>query len=262
MEALHDNQALQQGNTMVYLGVGILKHIPVFASTEALILALNEGRAMVPKQMRELSVAAMSIEQRRGRRYIEERCMELFFQDFSHGPVHAWLQKTKPMVVIDTNRDTVILKLYQDARHFLLKGFSRIDATSKRFALYVWDGASYVETKTWDGSAPLIYKPMGCPVPSPNFVISDADYVDWLTEAMGGFAFPEWFKAYRKDKHVLYLGESFAKDTQRMVAREITQGAQGGVYVQEAVLDKAQKRFIKEQGLAVVPQSAEIYLKG
>ena len=70
---------------------------------------------------------------------------------------------------------------------------------------------------------------MGSTKPDMNFIISDADFVDWLTEAMGGYAIPPILKEYRKGKEYLFLGMDFSKDTFRMVANEITIGLKGGI---------------------------------
>lgn len=254
-------QALQEGNMMAYLGPDIFKGSLMPSSTEETILALNGGRAMTPKLMQEVSKAAMSIEQRRGRGHIEGMCIDVFGREKNLQPAHALLLGLGVKVIIDTNRDSLLLDALSSCKHFLLKGIARISASPKRYVLYVWEAGAYVEAQTWDEQAPLIIKPMGCALPTPSFVICDADYVDWLTEAMGGFAYPEWFKAYRKGKTILYLGESFAKDTQRMVARESTLGCAGGVLVHEEPLGKAELRFVEGQGLLTQQCSTEGFVE-
>jgi len=254
-------QALQEGNMMAYLGPDIFKGSAMPASTEETILALNGGRAMAPKLMQEVSKAAMSIEQRRGRGHIEGMCIEVFGREKNLQPAHELLLRLGVKVIFDTNRDTVLLDALASCKHFLLKGIARISASPKRYALYEWKEGAYVEAQTWDEQAPLIIKPMGCALPTPSFVISDADYVDWLTEAMGGFAYPAWFKAYRKGKQILYLGESFAKDTQRMVARESTLECAGGVVVHEGSLEKAERRFVEGQGLLTQQDSTQGFVE-
>lgn len=47
--------------------------------------------------------------------------------------------------------------------------------------------------------------------------------MDWLTEAMGGYALPP-FEDHKNDKSYLFLGIDFDRDTYRMVANEITLG--------------------------------------
>ncbi len=254
-------QALQEGSMIAYLGPDIFKGSLMPSSTEETILALNGGRAMTPKLMQEVSKAAMSIEQRRGRGHIEGMCIDVFGREKNLQPAHALLLGLGVKVIIDTNRDSLLLDALSSCKHFLLKGIARISASPKRYVLYVWEAGAYVEAQTWDEQAPLIIKPMGCALPTPSFVICDADYVDWLTEAMGGFAYPEWFKAYRKDKTILYLGESFAKDTQRMVARETTLGCAGGVLVHEEPLGKAELRFVEGQGLLTQQCSTEGFVE-
>lgn len=86
---------------------------------------------------------------------------------------------------------------------------------------------------------------MGTPLPEPSFVISDADYVDWLTEAMGGFAVPSVLKTYRKTKKYLFLGTAFDRDTDRMVANELTHDLEGGYFINDQPLSKKRKNLSK-----------------
>ena len=66
---------------------------------------------------------------------------------------------------------------------------------------------------------------MGCPVPEPSYIASDADYVDYITELMGGFAIPAFVKAHRRGKRYLLLGLRLDRDTERMVLADLVHDA-------------------------------------
>ncbi len=66
---------------------------------------------------------------------------------------------------------------------------------------------------------------MGSPLPDPVYVASDADYVDYITELMGGFAVPDFVKQYRRGKQYLLLGMRLTRDTERMVLSDLTYAA-------------------------------------
>jgi len=104
-----------------------------------------------------------------------------------------------------------------------------------------------------DTSLPILYKPMGSPVPEPTYIASDADYVDYITELMGGFAIPSFLKEYRKQKQYLFMGVRMTRDTERMVLSDIIYAAsepKGWVLLPEPT-DK-EKRFCKRLGIEII----------
>jgi len=103
---------------------------------------------------------------------------------------------------------------------------------------------------------------MGSTVPNKDFIISDADFVDWLTEAMGGYAIPPFLKEYKQKKSYLFLGLDFDRDTYRMVANEITLGLDTGIVVSKKdEYTKKEHKFLKTHNLELVEQDTEEFLK-
>jgi hypothetical protein len=95
-----------------------------------------------------------------------------------------------------------------------------------------------------------------------NFIISDADFVDWLTEAMGGYAMPNLLKEYKKDKEYLFLGVDFSRDTFRMVANELTIDLKGGITLfNKKELTKKEDKFIKTHNLNNLDMSIDEFIK-
>jgi hypothetical protein len=139
--------------------------------------------------------------------------------------------------VIDTNYDETLTKIYSGVPHFVIYGKARIGASLDRFEIFEWSvemGAyTKVEKERLTLDKPIIFKPMGGVAPEASLIVSDADFVDWITEAMGGFAVPPALKEYREGKKYLMLGLTFSKDTERMVANEITIGMDGGYFVSD-----------------------------
>jgi len=76
-----------------------------------------------------------------------------------------------------------------------------------------------------DATRPILFKPMGSPRPDATYIASDADYVDYLTELMGGFAIPSFLKDYRKGRQYLLLGLRLTRDTEPMVLSDIIYAA-------------------------------------
>jgi hypothetical protein len=94
---------------------------------------------------------------------------------------------------------------------------------------------------------------MGTPKPEANYIASDADYVDYITELMGGFSIPPVVKELRKGKRYLLLGLRLNRDTERMVMADIIYAAAqpvGWVLIQQPS-DK-ERRFCKKLGLELI----------
>ena len=139
--------------------------------------------------------------------------------EWTRASLHDWLVEWKPRYIIDINRDTQLQQSYSDEEHTLICGVARITETQYRYRIYHFDGQSYFEIppEQVDKKIPILFKPMGTPLPDANFIASDADYVDYITELMGGFAIPSFLKEYRKGKQYLLLGVPLNRDSERMV---------------------------------------------
>ena len=226
---------LRDGSIVPYLGPGVLADVvntttaaPMPATSDQLILAMNGGKPMSPKLMYEFSRAAMNIELKRGRVAVT-RFLNATYGDtqWTRATLHDWLQTIRPPYVIDINRDTQLLDSYADVPHTLILGCARLGGSDYRFRLYAYDGQTYgpAVPEAVDPSAPILFKPLGCPKPHPSYIASDADYVDYITELMGGFAVPTFVKTLRRGKLYLLLGMRLDRDTERMVLSDLIFGA-------------------------------------
>jgi len=98
-----------------------------------------------------------------------------------------------------------------------------------------------------------LFKPMGTPMPEPLYVASDADYVDYITELMGGFAIPSFLKEYRKEKQYLFMGLRMNRDTERMVLSDISYGSgqpRGWALIPEP--NDKERRFCKKMNIEII----------
>jgi hypothetical protein len=227
-------QGLYENRVVPYLGPGALAgstHAvtgePIPAGSDSLILAMNDGKPMAPKLMYEFPRAAL----------------------------HDWLASWRPRYVIDINRDTQLQDTYADTPHILIRGLARIAGTDYRFTIHQYDGTSYREVSQdeADTSLPILFKPMGSPLPKPTYIASDADYVDYITELMGGFAIPNFLKEYRKGKQYLMVGLPLNRDSERMVMTDITYASAEprGWVLNKSPTDK-EKRFCERLGLVIL----------
>ncbi|QFR48827.1 hypothetical protein FJR48_03460 [Sulfurimonas lithotrophica] len=266
-------EKLLSGELVPFIGMGVFENTKANDGSnlpydsDSMILALNNGRAMSDRLMYEYSRAAMSLEQRKGRDFIVQMTNHIYASKKYDLPfTYEFLKDIKPKYMIDTNVDDSSCKVYEDVEHFMITGISRITADYDRFVVYKYDPDakeySVISKEELNDTLPILFKPMGCMQPDMNFIISDADFVDWLTEAMGGYALPPFLKEYKKDKSYMFLGVDFSRDTFRMVAHEITLGLKDGfVVTKKDELTKKENKFVDMHNLEVIKDNSDAFLK-
>lgn len=257
LSGLYDNKVVP------YLGPGVLfdarnkvSGAPMPADSESLILAMNGGKPMAPKLMYEFPRAAMNQELKRGRTFLQQFLDKTYKEaQYTRAAIHEWLAEWKPNYIVDINRDTQLQASYADEEHTLIVGVARITGTQFRFKIFHYDREQYfeIEQSHVNPHLPILFKPMGTPLPESNYIASDADYVDYITELMGGFAIPDFLKEYRKGKKYLLLGLPLNRDSERMVMGDITYAADEhrGWFLRKDPTDK-EKRYSERMGLQLV----------
>lgn len=222
---------LKTGNVVPYLGPSVLRDVispttgkPLPVDDESMILSMTGGQPMSPRLMYEFSRAAMHLENKKGRSFIERFMSQTYGgTGWEPAPIHRWLASLHLPYIIDCNRDTLLQQCYADRPHTLILGCARLIGTSYRFELYQWQDNAYqsITQDQVNPEWPVLFKPLGSPMPRPSYIASDADYVDYITELMGGFAIPDWIKEKRHNCQYLFMGMRFNRDTERMVMSDI-----------------------------------------
>ncbi len=256
-------QGVKAGQIAPYLGpyalngsVNAESGEPIPADSDSLILAMNNGQPMAPKLMYEFPRAAMNQELKRGRSFLTRFLTTLYGEkQWTTPALYQWLIDLQLPYIIDINRDTLIQQGYAQRPHNMIEGIARVGGTDYRFRIFEYDGAAYKEVtlETVNPALPILFKPMGSPIPEQNFIASDADYVDYITELMGGFAIPDFLKEYRKEKQYLLLGMRLNRDTERMVLSDIIFSAgspKGWALIPDA--NDKELRFCERIGIEVI----------
>lgn len=258
---------LEDGSVVPYLGARALDGVidptsgrAIPADSDSLILAMNDGRPMAPKLMYEFPRAAMNVELKKGRSAIT-RFLDRTYRDtvWSASALHTWLAGLGLPYVIDTNRDILLQQAYAGRPHTLIVGLARIGGTDYRFKLFQHDGTAYhgIEPEAVDVTLPVLFKPLGSPLPESHYIASDADYVDYITELMGGFGVPAFVKRMRQGKRYVLLGLRLNRDTERMVLSDLQFGAAqpaGWALIPNA--NDKEKRFLAKLGFEWVDATA------
>ncbi len=256
---------IRDGSIVPVLGPGVLTGVthredgrPIPADGDALMELLAQGRPLNPKLRYEFPRVAMHFELKKGRSFVNRMLQQTYGDSgWSRAPFHDWLATLKPPYVIDLNRDTQLQDSYADTPHLLVVGTARIGGTDYRFRLFHWRNGGYTEIDqaAADPALPVLFKPLGTPRPEPTFIASDADFVDYITELMGGFAIPGFLKQSRKGRKYLLLGLRLSRDTERMVLSDIMHDAgdpAGWALLPEPL--KNEQRFCAKHQLAILEQ--------
>lgn len=255
---------IERGELVPYLGPGVLQGVidpatgtPIPADSDSLILAMNNGKPMAQRLMWEFPRAAMDVELKRGRGAVNRFLDATYGGDrtWTRASLHDWIASIRPPYVIDINRDTQLQDSYAETPHILVRGISRVGGTDYRFRIHQYDGEGYreVDQQEVDTKLPVLFKPMGSPRPDPTYIASDADYVDYITELMGGFAIPDFLKLYRRSRRYVFLGLRLLRDTERMVLSDMIYASDvpSGYALIAEPTDK-ERRFCQSKGIDVV----------
>jgi len=137
----------------------------------------------------------------------------------------------------------------------LILGCARLGGSEFRFKLFAHDGDHYsaIAPEQAAEGLPVLFKPMGAPKPQSSYIASDADYVDYITELMGGFAVPAFVKQLRRDKRYLFAGIRFNRDSERMVMSDLIYG--GGCPAGWALIEKPtdkERRFLDRMAIEII----------
>ncbi|MBI5133003.1 MAG: SIR2 family protein [Rhodopseudomonas palustris] len=103
------------------------------------------------------------------------------------------------------------------------------------------------EARAW---ATLLYQPLGSFAPAANYLVSDSDFVEVLTEIDIQTPIPIAVQELRRDRHFLFLGCRFDNQLDRLFARQIMKRSSA---LHWAVLPdtptRNEERFLEEQNI-------------
>lgn len=263
LAAVRDDIA--RGRLIPYLGPDLLvadgQPAPVPVTTRGLADRLN-ARVAVPGRIRgNMWSVAQYIESRRHRQTLEKLLAEVFAPAVPPSPLHRWLAGLTDLpLIIDTWYDGAMAAALDEARGSTgdwgqVQGVTRNGEWRDIWRKTFDASGAEIEDEARAGSwKTVLYKPHGSVSPAANYLISDSDYVEVLTEIDIQTPIPPLVMELRTTRGFVFLGCRFYDQMLRTYARQILKRSQGPFY---AVLadapTKNEEKFFAELGVTVIP---------
>jgi len=243
---------LAGGTLLPYLGPGMLDLVPggapVPSTPEALALLLT-SRVTVPHKIRNrLTAAAQFIENFKHRKTLVAHMKDAYAAPVVPSALHAYLAALPlPMIVAVWYDAAIAAALAPRADWGCVQGLAQSQH------LGTWSGyfdSRGVPATAQDATAwrTLLYQPIGSVAPAANFLVSDSDFVEVLTEIDIQTPIPPAVQALRQGRGLLFLGCRFQDQLQRTFARQIMKRSGGRHWaVLPGQLTRNEARFLQEQ---------------
>lgn len=247
-------RSLNTGAAIPYLGPEMLSLCPD-STVPATPLALAEfmtAKVSVPHKIRKrLTQAAQFIENFKHRKSVVHLMNEAFATAPAPSPLHLALASSGAGLWVDTWYDDTFAKALAQAAPqggwAQMQGLSQSEHFGDWTGDYAADGSLLSELPP---GARLLYKPLGSHAPAGNYLVSDSDFVEVLTEIDIQTPIPAAVQAWRGGRNFLFLGCRFDDQLTRCFARQIMKRSSDrhwAVLPQEPT--RMEARFLQEQNI-------------
>ena len=245
---------LQAGTLAPYVGPGLLglcTGIKPPADPLALAGVLSAKVSVPGKIKNRLTAAAQFIENFKHRKTLVKAMAEAYAVAAQPSPLHHWLVGLRAPLIVDTWYDDTL-------RSALAAASQRVDwaevqglAQSEHFGTWTgWYDAQGQAQPDPIEAPTLFYKPWGGHAPAANFLVSDSDFVEVLTEIDIQTPIPGSVQLRRKRLGFVFLGCRFNDQLPRAFARQIMKRSAGPHFaVLPDELTRMEARFLAEQGI-------------
>ncbi len=251
---------LDRGEVIPYLGPGLVELCsaadPVPVSPTALADFLG-SKVTVPGRVRgNLGGSAQYIENFKHRKTLVDLMQQAFAPRLAPSALHRTLAALPrlPLIVQLWYDDAMRTALAGRADAGLIQGVSQ----SEQFGTwvnYLTLAGAPLEANAAAASPLILYQPWGAVAPNRNFLVSDADFVEVLTEIDIQTPIPGPVQARRRERSFLFLGCRFTSQTERIFAHQIMKRSAAIHY---AVLpeepSRNEARFLAQHGIARLTQ--------
>lgn len=246
---------LEAGQVVPYLGNGIWAGAatpPAHPSDHLQLVAKLTERVTVSHKLRKnLTGAAQYIENFKHRKTLVGLMKAAFANQSTPTEMHEFIASLHklPLIVDAWYDDTMQLALAQNPSWGQVQGVSQAEHHGEWVRYYTAQGelTDAEAAKKWQT---LLYRPLGSSRPADNYIVSDSDYVEILTEIDIQTPIPEIVQQRRIDKNFLFIGCRFTYQLDRIFAKQIMKRSSGKHWAFiEGELSRNEARFLKEQNI-------------
>ncbi|BBC02603.1 MULTISPECIES: SIR2 family NAD-dependent protein deacylase [Bradyrhizobium] len=260
---------LRAASIVPYIGPGLAElSRPDVPTTPEALSAFFASKVALPRRAKSNAwAAAQHIEINKHRSTVTALMAQAFARPVEPTALHDHLASLSLPVIVDTWYDGA-MRGALDKRDGWgeVQGITRASIGENRWYRFYDSIGQEVDGVVADGWATVLYKPHGGVQPAKNFLISDADYVEVLTEVDIQTPIPDIIKERRIGQSFLFIGCRFNDQLLRSYARQIIKRTAKTHYaiVDLDALSRNELRFLREQGLTPLaiglPRAVEILL--
>jgi len=246
---------LEAGHLVPYLGPGVWAAAATPPAHPAdhlqLVAKLTERVTVSPKLRKNLTGAAQYIENFKHRKTLTGLMNTAFQGKAAPGEMHEFIASLHklPLVVDTWYDDAMQLALAQHPDWGQVQGVSQAEHHGEWVRYYTAQG-ELTDAETAQKWQTLLYRPLGSASPAQNYIVSDSDYVEILTEIDIQTPVPPIVQQRRLGKNFLFLGCRFAYQLDRIFASQIMKRSslQHWALI-EGELSKNEERFLQEMNI-------------
>ncbi len=262
---------LRGGDVVPYLGPGVVElAAPSVPMNPEALAAYFGTKVALPRRARGNAWAsAQHIESTRHRATVTALMADAFASPVAPTALHRHLAAMPLPLIVDSWYDGAMRSALAGRGDWgEIQGITRAGIGEDRWYRF-YDAAGQEVDRAKAGTwTTILYKPHGSVAPAKNFLISDADYVEVLTEIDIQTPIPDEVKMRRTGRSFLFLGCRFNDQLLRTYARQLSKRSADTHYalVEPDALSKNELRFLVSQGLTPLaiplPRAIEIVLAG
>lgn len=260
--------ALATGTVVPYLGPEVLTlnaatcHVP---ATPAELVKLLTSKVSVPHKIRNnLTAAAQFIENFKHRKSVVSLMAEAYAPSVEPNALHGYIAgiSKKPLLIVDTWYDDAMSKALAGHTNWgQIQGLSQAEHFG-HWVNYFNNEGNETQASEADAWTTVLYKPLGSIAPAKNFIISDSDFVEVLTEIDIQTPIPARVQELRVGANFLFLGCRFNNQLTRTYARQIMKRSSDIHWaVIEGQLTRMEKKFIAEQNITQIDMPLDEFVQ-
>ncbi|HQS47400.1 MAG: SIR2 family protein [Rhizobiales bacterium 24-66-13] len=250
-------EQMRAGMVVPYLGPGLTElSKPAIPMNPEALAAFFATKVALPRRAKGNAWAsAQHIESMKHRSTVTALMNEAFSPPVEPTALHRYLATLRLPMIVDTWYDGAMRTALSERTDWgEVQGITRAGIGEDRWYRFYDAAGVESERAAAPGWATLLYKPHGSIAPAKNFLISDADYVEVLTEIDIQTPIPDVVKDRRTQRTFLFIGCRFNDQLLRTYARQISKrsGSQHFAIVEPQALSKNEMRFFISQGLTPI----------